>query len=226
MKKVLFIFFLSLFSFNSHCFAEIALFKNMMVSVGKSERLSKTLSVFRLQNNKNEELKESDFLGEEISGKAGSNISSYMQKQEKYFSSIKNVTIKRLRGGEVLEISIPTESLFQNNDSTFTEMADLSLRPILTFVRKNTTDLVVGVHTDNTGSKSYLESISLARAKALENWFVTNRLDKKRLEVVSYADSLPVETNDSMLNRRKNRRVTFYLIPNKEMIKQAKKGKL
>ena len=204
MKKQLIIVFLSFFS--------LALLASNPISLFKS-------------NNDVKRTQES-FLGAEISGKAGINISKYMQRQEKYFSTVRNVSVTRVRGGEVLEITVPAESLFLNNDSVFSEMADLNLRPILTFFRKNTTDLIIAVHTDNTGSKAYLESLSNGRAKAIENWFITNKVPKDKMEIFSYADSVPLSENDSMTKRQKNRRVTFYLIPNKEMIKQAKRGKL
>ena len=105
-------------------------------------------------------------------------------------------------------------------------MSDLNLRPILTFMRKNLTDLLIVVNTDNTGSDNYLQQLSNNRADVIENWFIDNKIDKNRINILSLADKNPLFSNDSMENRRNNRRITFYLIPNKNMIKQAKKGKL
>ena len=167
-----------------------------------------------------------DYIGMPITGQTGENIAKYMQKQEKQFSSIRNVTIKRIREGEVLEITIPSDQLFINNDSIFSEMSELNLRPILTFMRKGLTDLFITVHTDDTGSEQYLQNLSDRRASAIYNWFLLNKIEKDNIAIQSMAYKNPIFTNDSMENRKNNRRITFYIIPNKNMIKQAKKNKL
>ena len=65
-----------------------------------------------------------EIIGAAVSGTTGENISNYMIKQERVFSSVRNATLKRIRSGEVLEITIPSEYIFQSNDTILGEMSD------------------------------------------------------------------------------------------------------
>ena len=164
--------------------------------------------------------------GEVIGGNTGEQIQIYMKKQAQRFSSIKGALISTIREGEVLKVSIPTNYIFQPNDTNFVEQADLRLRPILVFMRKNLTTLIVTSHTDNTGSEQFLQKSCFERACRIEDWFLSNGVKVENMSVYSMVDTQPLYDNDSMENRSKNRRITFYLVPNKEMIKLAKKNKL
>ncbi|MEG0948155.1 MAG: OmpA family protein [Bacteroidales bacterium] len=164
--------------------------------------------------------------GAAIGGKPGEEIKTFMLKQGQKFKSVKGAIVSTIRNGEVLKISLPASVLFVPNDTILATDAELSLRPILTFMRRDLTDLLITGHSDNTGSKAYIEMMSRARASAVEAWFRQNGVTDGEMGTYSFGDQQPLFDNDSMETRAKNRRITFYLVPNQEMIKQAKRKRL
>jgi len=66
-------------------------------------------------------------------------------------------------------------------------------------------------HTDNIGSLSYNMQLSLARAKAVRDWFIKNGIDEKRLKYKGYGPKKPIAQNDTEDGRSQNRRVEFVL---------------
>jgi outer membrane protein OmpA-like peptidoglycan-associated protein len=62
-------------------------------------------------------------------------------------------------------------------------------------------------HTDNVGNRDANQKLSEARAAAVVNWLVGHRVDKSRLAVQGFADTKPVDDNNSEAGRAKNRRV-------------------
>lgn len=167
-----------------------------------------------------------DAKGTAIGGKTGEEIKTFMLKQGQKLKSVKGAIVSTIRNGEVLKISIPASVLFIPNDTVLAADAELSLRPILTFMRRDLTDLLITGHSDNTGSKAYIEMVSRARASAVEAWFRHNGVTDAEMGTYYFGDQQPLYDNDSMETRAKNRRITFYLIPNQEMIKQAKRKRL
>ena len=172
---------------------------------------------------------ESDFealKGEAIEGKAGEDIKKYNLKQTRKFKDINGALVSTIRNGEILKVSLPANLLFNPNESVLNRDAQQSLLPVKFVVQTGYYDMIITSHTDNTGSSKYLRNISEQRADAVYNWFITNGIAKNKLNVFSYTDEQPLYDNDSMQNRLRNRRITLYFIPNKEMVKKAKRQKL
>ncbi|MEG1587665.1 MAG: OmpA family protein, partial [Bacteroidales bacterium] len=161
-----------------------------------------------------------------IGGKQGDEIKSFMLKQAQKLKSIKGAVVSTIRNGEVVKVSLPASLLFLPNDTVLMADAETVLRPVLTFMRKDLTKLLITGHSDNTGRKEYIQQIAQYRATAVEEWFQRNGVTDGEMAVFSFADSKPLYDNDSMVNRAKNRRVTLYLVPNTEMIKLAKRKRL
>lgn len=164
--------------------------------------------------------------GEVIGGKPGEEIKAFMLKQAQKFKSVKGAIVSTIRNGEVIKVSLPASLLFVPNDTVLNSDAEMSLRPLLTFMRRDLTDLLITGHSDNTGSQSYIKRISASRANVIEAWFLRNGVTDKEMSVFAFGDTQPLFDNNSMENRAKNRRITFYLVPNQEMIKQAKRKRL
>jgi outer membrane protein OmpA-like peptidoglycan-associated protein len=64
-------------------------------------------------------------------------------------------------------------------------------------------------HTDATGSATYNKKLSEKRAKAVASYLVTQGIDEGRIKSVGYGETKPAINNDTVENRRKNRRVEF-----------------
>lgn len=67
-------------------------------------------------------------------------------------------------------------------------------------------------HTDSDGSAAYNQDLSLRRAGAVRDFFVSQGLDAKRFKVQGFGESKPVAPNDTRANKRLNRRVELTVI--------------
>jgi outer membrane protein OmpA-like peptidoglycan-associated protein len=74
--------------------------------------------------------------------------------------------------------------------------------------------IVVSGHTDNTGSVSLNQTLSLQRAEAVRQWMRdTGDVPESCFAVQGYGDSRPIESNDTPDGRAQNRRVEISLVP-------------
>lgn len=69
---------------------------------------------------------------------------------------------------------------------------------------------IVG-HTDNQGSRSYNQRLSLDRANAVMNWLTAQGIDASRLSAEGRGMDKPVASNDTEQGRAKNRRTAVQL---------------
>ena len=95
-------------------------------------------------------------------------------------------------------------------------MADLKeadypiLDEVAQILKEKTPEAVVVLagHTDNTGTETYNDALSLRRAKAVESYLTGERgIPPKRLVIKGYGESAPIAPNDTAEGRAKNRRV-------------------
>lgn len=128
----------------------------------------------------------------------------------------------------VLKVTIPSRLLFLQDDSVMTVQADGVLRPFLRLLRGDeaVASVVIGCHSDNNGSDRYLKRITSGRASALAAWFRKQGVQQQMISEYGMGRNVSRTDNSSMAARERNRRVTLYLVPNKRMMKLAKKGKL
>ena len=67
-------------------------------------------------------------------------------------------------------------------------------------------------HTDATGPETYNLGLSERRAKAVVRYLSQKGIENSRIVVVFFGESKPVETNNNINGRRKNRRVEFKIL--------------
>lgn len=81
------------------------------------------------------------------------------------------------------------------------------------FLTKNpTTRIEIGGHTDNQGSATYNQGLSLRRAKAVQQYLTSKSIAANRMEVKGYGDTQPVASNDQEEGRAQNRRTEVKII--------------
>jgi outer membrane protein OmpA-like peptidoglycan-associated protein len=74
--------------------------------------------------------------------------------------------------------------------------------------------IVVSGHTDNTGSVSLNQNLSLQRAESVRKWMRdTGDVPESCFAVQGYGDSRPIASNDTPDGRAHNRRVEISLVP-------------
>ncbi|MDR2443883.1 MAG: OmpA family protein [Deltaproteobacteria bacterium] len=72
--------------------------------------------------------------------------------------------------------------------------------------------LLISGHTDGRGPKEYNLNLSRRRAAAVARWLIEHGLDRNRLVLAGYGDTLPIADNESQDGMAKNRRVEFVLL--------------
>ena len=137
-----------------------------------------------------------------------------------------NYEVETTRDGEVIVITIPASQLFDANDTVLNKLGEEVLKPFLRMVKNpGFYKLLLVMHSDNTGSSEYTLNLTRQRVNSIFDWFEENgSVDY----VVPYAlgETDPVVDNNSVENRKRNRRLEIYLVPEKTMLQQAKKGNI
>ena len=141
-----------------------------------------------------------------------------------------NYDVEVMRDDEVIVITIPASQLFDANDTVLNQVGQERLKPFLRMLKNpGFYKMLLVMHSDNTGSEFYTLNLTRQRVNAIFDWFDENgSVDY----VVPYAlgDTDPVVENNKVLdnnsveNRKRNRRLEIYLVPEKTMLQQAKKG--
>ncbi len=137
----------------------------------------------------------------------------------------KGYMVELMRSGEVIVITIPAGQLFAPNDTVLTDLGLRALKPLSRYLETpEMWKMLLVMHTDNTGSDAYLRTLSRARVDAVYGWFdATGKADF----VVPYAlgPDEPLKPNNSIDNRRLNRRLEIYLVPGRTMLRRAAEKK-
>ena len=142
-----------------------------------------------------------------------------------------NYAVEVMRDDEVIVITIPASQLFNPNDTVVNSVGEALLKPFLRMLKNpGFYKMLLVMHSDNTGSSVYTLNLTRQRVNAIYDWFDENgSVDY----VVPYAlgDTDPVVDennniveNNSVENRKRNRRLEIFLVPEKTMLQQAKKG--
>ena len=131
--------------------------------------------------------------------------------------------VEMTRDGEVIIITIPAGQLFTPNDTVLSDLGKQSIEPFLRYLKtEGMYKMLLVMHHDNTGSDRYILNLTKARVNAVYDWISKNASVEY---VVPYAlgSIEPLVENNSVANRKFNRRLEIYLVPEVGMIKAAKK---
>lgn len=111
------------------------------------------------------------------------------------------------------EIILSSGTNFAAGKTELLPSAYLELEKIARVMRDNPeTRWRIEGHTDNTGSAKKNKEISLQRAKAVLNYFISVGLEASRFEVFGMGMEMPVADNKTPEGRAKNRRVVILRI--------------
>lgn len=128
----------------------------------------------------------------------------------------------------ILKVTIPARLLYAQGDTTFLASAETYLRPLLRLIKgpEAVATIIIASHTDNNGSDAYLSRLSKSRAAVMHRWMAKQGVGPTDIHSFGWGNKVPRNENKNIRERERNRRVSIYLVPNKQMLKQAKKGKL
>ena len=73
-------------------------------------------------------------------------------------------------------------------------------------------EVEIGGHTDDVGSNSFNQELSVNRAHSVMDHLIANQIDPLRIRIKGYGASRPLVANDSEENRARNRRIEFKIL--------------
>ena len=174
---------------------------------------------------------EQGLFGEQLhlssSYKVMSQIQQYWKNQYDRLKTDKYEIVQCGTGESVLKVTIPSRYLFVDNNSALQRQADGMLRPFLRFLRgqEAVATVIIACYSDDNGSQNYLDFMTLNRAYSVREWLQKQGVSSKVL-CYGMGNKVPLNENRNMEERELNRRVALYLVPNRSMVKLAKKNKL
>ena len=157
------------------------------------------------------------------------NVRHYWVQQAQRLKFLKAVEFNLTGSNEsILKVTIPARMLFSQNDSTLLLSADAYLRPLLRFVKGSdaVATMIIAAYSDNNGSDKYLQQISGSRARQVYRWFARQGVGPADMHCYGWANKVPRNENANIQQREKNRRVSIYFVPNRKMLRWAKRGQL
>lgn len=139
-----------------------------------------------------------------------------------------NLEVAMHRKNEVYSIIIPCDTLFKPNDDELRTHAPYYLNAFKELLRKPTSyKILVVVYSDNTGSEQYCDDLTERRANAIADYFDELAGDvETNITPYGMGAEEPRSANTSVKNRRRNRRVEIYVVPEDNVIKRARTGTL
>jgi len=121
---------------------------------------------------------------------------------------------------EGMRITLEEQSqmaFFESGSADLTDQMKVQLdklAPVLSKLSEKH-DVIVEGHTDNIpiATKQYASNweLSSARATSVVKFFLAERFNPKRLAAVGYGEYHPIVPNDTEVDRKKNRRVVFFI---------------
>jgi len=107
-----------------------------------------------------------------------------------------------------LKVTLPSDILFEENDSVLRSEASLLLDKIVADLRDYPgATIYIAVHTDALGEAQQNRELSFRRAQAVEQYFKRTLGNQYRWLVVGYGETRPLVAEDTDANQQRNRRV-------------------
>ncbi len=121
-----------------------------------------------------------------------------------------DIFLKPIRSGTT---STMNNIFFDVDEYKIKQKSSTELNKTVLFLQTNPSIRIeIAGHTDNSGSDSHNQQLSLHRAKAVYEFLINQEINPKRLGYKGYGSTVPVAPNDSEENRQLNRRIEFRIL--------------
>jgi outer membrane protein OmpA-like peptidoglycan-associated protein/Tol biopolymer transport system component len=102
---------------------------------------------------------------------------------------------------------------FEKSKSSLKKSSFVELNKVLKLLQFNPhLKIQISGHTDSDGDDNFNLELSINRAKSVVNWLIENNIDQNRLSFKGYGETKPIEENNSIANKAKNRRTELTII--------------
>lgn len=151
-----------------------------------------------------------------VGATAGAIVGTQLDRQaEALQASMGNSGVMITNTGESLIVTLPQDILFATDSTALRADLQADLGALARNLQDypNSTVQVIG-HTDNVGSATYNEDLSLRRANAVANVLISRGVSTARITTIGLGENQPVATNLTAEGRAQNRRVEIVILPN------------
>ena len=164
-------------------------------------------------------------IGGVVGGTAGVLIGAKMDKQaQEIEEEIPGASVERVDDAIVITFDENSGVYFETNKYNINSTSQEALDKLVAVFKEypETNILVVG-HTDSVGAEEYNMTLSKNRANSVTDYLLNQGVSKDRLTTNWFGETQPKHDNSTPEGRAKNRRVNIAVLPNEEMINEAKK---
>lgn len=169
-------------------------------------------------------------LGTAVGGGAGAAIGNAMDKKADELAALEDAKVETItdkNGLTAIKVTFSSGILFAVNKAELNSEAKAELKQFAAQMADlPDTDITIYGHTDNTGSASVNEKLSLKRAKAVADYLIRHGIAKDRIVYEGHSFNEPIASNDTPEGQAQNRRVEIFISAGKAMIEAAEAGQL
>jgi outer membrane protein OmpA-like peptidoglycan-associated protein len=120
-----------------------------------------------------------------------------------------DLAVKELKVGEAYTIN---DILYGTNSYVLSSKSKFILKGFARFLNENPKiEVSIQGHTDDVGDDAQNLKLSEDRAEGVKKYLVSLGVDKSRLSAKGFGETSPKVSNDSAVNRAKNRRTDFVI---------------
>ncbi len=162
-------------------------------------------------------------IGAAAGGATGAIIGHKMDKQaDKIRKTVPDAKVERI--GEGIVVEFDSDVLFGFDKSNLTSGAKKNLDKLVAILNEYPdTNIELQGHTDNEGSESYNQKLSVRRAKAASGYLTRSGVRGSRITTKGFGETLPKYDNSTQNGRNQNRRAEFLITANDKMKADAEK---
>ena len=162
-------------------------------------------------------------IGAAVGGVTGAVIGRKMDKQaEEMKKELPNAKVERV--GEGIVVEFESKVLFAVDHADLTNSAKNNLEDLTTILQKYPdTNIEVQGHTDNTGTETYNQQLSVKRANAVAQYLRSKGVASGRISTKGFGENAPGYSNETEEGKAQNRRVDFLITANEKMKEEARK---
>lgn len=165
-------------------------------------------------------------IGSAIGGSAGAIIGNEMDKQaEELTRDLEGAKVERVAEG--IKITFDSGLLFGFDENVLSPASQINLQNLASTLNKyEDTNILIEGHTDSTGEEEYNLALSSERANAVQDYLGELGVTPKRMNSTGMGELIPLNSNETEIDREQNRRVEVAIYANKKMQKMAKRNQI
>lgn len=131
---------------------------------------------------------------------------------------VKDGQVRITQSSQGITVEINASVLFSPGQAKLAENSSLTLQAVANVIKGHEHEIHVEGHTDNlpihNGNFPSNWELSTARASSVVRLFIENGVEAHRLTAIGYGENRPIESNETLDGRKRNRRVSVMILSN------------